>query len=320
MIGIGKHLARIHLGGNKALLRDRVKAWWEGYELDEQAPQRRAMDQGLDHDVRYERDAEFWETSRLLLVQEVWGEGFLSPGGADYILTLVKFFGLDPALSVLDLGTGLGGAVRLMCERFGVWVTGLEADQDLAEAAMALSVKAGMGKKAPIHHFDPESFDYKAKSVDCVFSKEFLFSVRNKKEFLETVEMLMKGKGQFLFTDYVYSERHVSSPDIDKWIENEPMGAYPWSIQDYQNAFAELHLDIRVTEDITESIQRLVIQGWAGYISKARKIGVPDEMAPALVDEVEIWTRRMQAIDSGGIKVCRMHVMKGNTGNLMSNW
>ena len=182
MIGIGKHLPRIHLGGNKALLRDRVKAWWEGYELVEQAPQRRAMDLGLDHDVRYERDAEFWETSRLLLVQEVWGEGFLSPGGAGH------------------------------------------------------------------------------------------------------------------------------------------MGAYPWSIQDYQNAFADLHLDIRVTEDITESFQHLVIQGWAGYISKARKTGILDEMAPALVDEVEIWTRRMQAIDSGGIKVCRMHVMKGDTENLMSDW
>ncbi len=320
MLGIGKHLARIQADGNKGLLRDRVKAWWEGYELIEQGPQRRAMDHGLDHDVRYEQADEFWETARLRLVQEVWGEGFSSPGGTDYILNMIKFFGLDPAHSVLDLGAGLGGASRTVCERFGVWVTGLEADQDLAEAATALSVKAGMGKKAPIQHFDPETFEYKAKSVDCVFSKEFLFSVKHKKEFLESVDILMKGKGQLLFTDYVYAERHVRSPDIDKWIENEPMGAHPWSIEDYQETFADLRLDIRVTEDITESYQRMVTQGWADYIKAASKTGIPDEIAPALVDEVEIWSRRMQAIDSGGVKVYRLHVIKADADALMSDW
>ena len=320
MLGIGKLLARIQADGNKGLLRDRVKAWWEGYELVEQGPQRSAMDLGLDHDVRYKRAEEFWETARLRLVQEVWGEGFSSPGGVDHILNMSKYFGLDPALSVLDLGAGLGGAARIMCERFGVWVTVLEADKDLVEAAMALSVKAGMGKKVSIQHFDPESFEFKAKSVDCVFSKEFLFSVKNKKEFLESIEILLKGKGQLLFTDYGYSERHVHSPDVDNWIENEPTGAHPWSIEDYQEVFADLHLEIRVTEDITESFQRMVTQDWAGYISEARKAGIDHETAPALVDEVEIWTRRMQAIDSGGIKVCRMHVIKKDMDTLMSDW
>ena len=87
---------------------------------------------------------------------------------------MVQIFGLDPAMSVLDLGAGLGGAVRTMCEKLaldGVWVTGFEVDEILVEAGMGLSVKYGMGEKAPVHAFDPATFAHKQASVDCVFSK-----------------------------------------------------------------------------------------------------------------------------------------------------
>ena len=305
--------------GGKNVLRDRLKAWWEGYDLVEK-PERRALDLGLDHHVRYERAKEYWETSRLDLVQKVWGEGFSSPGGTDYIMNMVKSFALDPAHSVLDLGAGLGGAARTMCENFGVWVTGLERDADLAEAGTALSVKAGMGKKATIEVFDPETFNIKAKSIDCVFSKEFLFSVKHKREFLEMVEILLKAKGQLLFTDYIYKQRHMPSGDIKTWIDNEPMGAHPWTIEDYQEVFAELHLEIRVTEDITDSFRSLITRSWADYIDSLQRKGISPEMAPALVDEVEIWSRRMQALETGDLRVMRLHVIKRDTDSLMSDW
>jgi cyclopropane fatty-acyl-phospholipid synthase-like methyltransferase len=317
MFGAGNR--GLQLLGGKSVLRDRLKAWWEGYDLVEK-PQHRALDLGLDHDVRYEREREYWETSRLELVQRVWGEGFSSPGGADYIMNMVNFFGLDPAHSVLDLGAGLGGAARTMCENLGVWVTGLEPDADLVEAATALSVKAGMGKKVTIEQFDPDTFNMKAKSIDCVFSKEFLFSVKHKREFLEMVEILLKAKGQFLFTDYVYTQRHMPSGDIKVWIDNEPMGAHPWAMQDYQDVFAELHLDIRVTEDITDSFRSLVTQSWADYIDSLQRKGISPGMAPALVDEVEIWSRRIQAIETGDLRIMRFHVIKKDTEALMSDW
>ncbi len=304
-------------------LRERLTAWWEGYDLlatpAEPAPAAEPAEPEAAPD-RYEPPKQRWETSRVTLVQKVWGEGFASPGGRNHILNMVQIFGLDPAMTVLDLGTGLGGAARIMCEKFGVWVTGFEVNEALAEAGMALSVKAGMGEKAPVHTFDPAAFEHKQGSVDCVFSKEFLFTVADKRKFLKAVENLMKPKGQFLFIDFILAKRHLRSPILETWTENEPQKPHPWSLEDYQEALGELRLDIRVAEDVTKVFRALVIKGWADYTDSTRAGSVGMESAPTLVDEVELWTRRIQAIDSGDLKVCRIHAFKKDSGLMMSDW
>ncbi len=306
-------------GRDAGSLCERFRAWWDGYEILEPSEEP-APEPEREHAEHDEAPRQYWEPSRVRLVQDLWGRGFSSPGGRDHILTMVNIFGLDPAMTVLDLGAGLGAAARFMCEKFGVWVTGFEADAALAEAAMALSVKAGMGEKAPINVFDPKAFEHKARSVDCVFSKEFLFTVANKPKFLKAVENLLKIKGQFLFTDYILAKPHLKSPILKEWMAHEPLKPYPWALEDYQDALATLRLDLRVTEDVTENFRKLVIKGWVDYIQSTPRGSISEEAAPTLVDEVELWTRRIQAIDSGDLKVCRVHAFKKEKEKMMSDW
>lgn len=302
-------------------LRERLSAWWEGYDLlDTPAAPAAAAVPEIPQVVHYEPPKQHWETSRVTLVQQVWGEGFASPGGRNHIIELVNILGLDPAMRVLDLGSHLGGAARTMCEKFGVWVTGFEVDEALVEAGMGLSVKHGMGEKAPIQIFDPATFEHKQASVDCVFSKEFMFTVKDKNKFLKTIEDLLKPKGQFLFTDFMLTKPHLRSPILENWIENEPQKPYPWALEDYEVALAGAKLDIRVAEDITKAFRAMVIKGWANYTGSTKSGSIGHESAPALVDEVELWTRRIQAIDSGDLKVCRIHAFKKDSGLMMSNW
>ncbi len=302
-------------------LGERFRGWWDGDEIlelsNEPVP---APEPEPKHEVHYEAPKQHWETSRVSLVQDVWGEGFASPGGRDHVLTMIKSFALDPAMTVLDLGAGLGGATRTMCSKFGVWVTGFEVDEALAEAGMALSVKAGMGEKAPIKAFDPDKFEHKQKSVDCVFSKEFLFTVGDKTKFLTAIENLLKPKGQFLFTDFILAKPSLRSPILETWIEHEPLKPHPWALEDYQETLATVHLDIRVAEDVTKMFRAMVIKGWADYTQSTRRGSIGEEAAPALVDEVELWSRRIQAIDSGDLKVCRVHAFKKDTERMMSDW
>ncbi len=301
----------------KQSFRERLTAWWEGYE-PLSAPKPKAP--GPTHEVRYEAEKQRWETTRLRLVQDVWGEGFSSPGGLEYVMSMVKFFGLDPAMSVIDLGAGLGGATRAMCENFGVWVNGFEADANLAEAANALSLKAGLAKRASVVAFDPGTFTHKAKSADCVFSKEFMYTVEDKKEFLKTIETVMKSRGQLLFTDYMVAEPHLRNANIESWIDIEPNGAHPWAESDYRQVLEDLHLDIRVVQDTTESFQKMVTSSWAAFARIAQTAGVSPEIYPALGDEIELWARRMQAIEAGDLKVCRIHALKRDTDKLMADW
>ncbi len=300
---------------------ERFKAWWNGYELSGKGGKlNTANKSAASHDVRYDKASFEWETARLRLVQEVWGEGFATPGGAEHVRTMVKYFALNPAMSVLDLGAGLGGATRTMSTDFGVWVTGIESSKELAEAGMALSVMAGMGKKAAVSHFDPTNLELKAKSIDCVFSKEFLFTIDDKPTFLRSIENIMKPRGQLLFTDLVLAQPGQSSKALSMWKEFEPETPHVWAVQDYKQALAELHLDIRVVENMTEQYHKMVTKAWGDYIKLVKKRGVAPEDSIALVNEVELWSRRIQAIDSGDLQVTRIHALKKDTNRLMSSW
>ncbi len=325
MLANSKSGDQAQAGGASFSLRDRLKAWWEGYDLLDLPPA-----SGAEAEPDGDADAaaatagseppdKRWNAARVSLVQKVWGGGFTTPGGRKHTLDMVTSLGLDPAMSVVDLGTGLGGAVRAMSEKFGVWVTGFEADEDLAEAGMALSVKAGMSEKAPVQVFDPTAFEHKPGSVDCIFSKEFLFTVADKNKFLKVLEGLMKPKGQLLFTDFLLAETRLSSPILDTWIENEPQEPRPWSLEDYEVGLTGAKLDIRVAEDITQAFRAMVIKGWADYTGSNLSDGIGAGAAPALVDEVELWTRRIQAIDSGDLKVYRIHAFKKDPGLGMSS-
>ena len=193
-------------------------------------------------------------------------------------------------------------------------------DVPLAQAGMALSVMAGMGKKAAISHFDPETFDHKVKSIDCVFSKEFFYTIPDKPAFLRTVEGVMKSRGQLLFTDYVLAPSAERSAAFEKWLELEPIKPHIWSVQDYKEALTTLHLDIRVAEDITKQFHATVTQSWARYIKELQSRGVTPETTEVLVQEVELWARRVQAIEAGNLQVYRIHALKMDTDRLMSSW
>ena len=156
----------------------RLKAWWDGNELmlRRKALAEKGSSGGPETPKR--------DLDRITLLQEIWGEGLNDPGDTEFILHLVKPLGLDPSMTVVDLGAGLGGPARAMVEHFGCWVQGLEATKELAERAKELSEVAGMAKKAEIIYFDPTRHIYRAGTADCVLSKEFFCKIQDKEHIL----------------------------------------------------------------------------------------------------------------------------------------
>jgi SAM-dependent methyltransferase len=307
----------------KIPLRLRVKAWWEGYDLElhqRELEKKPIVSAEKRHKVRYEGPDKEWETARIALMQTVWGPGFAGPGGEERILELVKPLGLTPAMSLLDLGAGLGGAARIMADHFGVWVSGLEADPPLAEAGMELSTIAGLAKKAPVNAFDPEHLEMHPKAYDCVFSKESLFTVHDKDRLFEMIDFTLKDRGQMLFTDFVLAEPELSSPAIDAWLAAEPVRPHPWAVEDYTKALTHRKLDTRISEDITEETRKQITGCWANYMSRVDQASLDAATSSALVNEVEIWTRRVKLMEAGDLKVCRILAVKSQSKRLLSDW
>ena len=304
----------------KIPLRMRLKAWWDGYDLIV-----RSLDAETGGGAGASKNAAPSAFARhgpahIQLMQSVWGDGHVTPGGKSHILQLVKPFNLNPAMTVLDIGAGLGGTGRTVAADFGVRATCMERDAKLVKAGTELSAAAGLGRKVELRTTDLETLDIKAKSFDCIFSKEQLFTVENKSRLIEGIDGALRDQGQFLFTDYVAAKPREASSALDEWAAGEPRPVHPWTPDEYLDALRNCGLDIRISEDITDQHRRFITEGWATYLS-ARGGESPDpSIASALVEEVELWTRRNQALESGALQAYRFYAIRKGQTRLMSDW
>ena len=310
-------------GGSKPPFRARLAAWWHGYELAPAAPSSESRaapdDPPTSKTPRAPGAPRIWDADRLSAVELIWGKGFIWPGGAEHALWLVKPTALDPAMQVLDLSAGLGGADRAMVDEFGIWITGLEASKELAEAGMEQSTMAGMAKKAPIAHFDPESVDLPEGKYDRVFARETFYRVRFKEQLFEAVRETLKDGGEFLLTDYVLRKEGGKSEAIDRWIDGERDPVYPWSVEKYEEMFQELNLELRVTEDMTETHRELVLGGWHRFVRALSAAKMPPPVLLSAVEEAELWAHRVAALESGDVALYRFVALKKGVGT-MADW
>jgi cyclopropane fatty-acyl-phospholipid synthase-like methyltransferase len=299
--------------------RVKFKAWWDG--LDVQLPStKKAKEKKKGHNVRAPDPNKPWSEPRIDLVQQVWGEGFDRPGGADLIVELVKPLGLDSSMTVLDIGAGLGGGTRAICSAFDVWITGLEQDADLAQVGQELSNIAGMGKKAPIYQEDFENLELKERGYDCIFSHETFFQVHNKSDLLHMIDHGLKPGGHLVFTDYLLADVRSDSQDIQAWRERETLMPHLWNVNDYRDVLKELKLDIRISENITPRIISAIKKGWAKYMEQAKNQGSVENQGDLVMREAELWMRRLKVLESGQVKMYRFHALKKSEGKLLSDW
>lgn len=298
-------------------LKTKLKAWWEGYDLsalrsrpreEPSAPpppeprKSAAAEPGLN---RWGKP--LWSANRIQVAEQIWGQGFTTPGGADHVPYLVRPLGLNPAMSVLDLSAGLGGTCRAMATKFGCWVTGLEGSPPLAKAGMERSFMAGLAKQAPIEAYDPENFTF-SRRVDAVFYKEGMYTVANKDQMFDGIEVHLKPRGHVLVTDYILAPG-AKAADLAAWQQHEPQEPHLWTKDEFANAFAQRNLDLRIAEDITDTHRGLILGAIQRLVEHMEKHHLDHETKMNVMDEVELWVRRVSAMERG-LRCYRFYALK----------
>src|ERR1700754_5246933 len=60
---------------------------------------------------------------------------------------LAKLVGITADMSVLDIGSGVGGPARFLAETYGCRVTGIDLSAPFVEAARYLTARTGLGER-----------------------------------------------------------------------------------------------------------------------------------------------------------------------------
>ena len=143
----------------------------------------------------------------------LWGEGFLSPGGADEVKLVLKDVDLK-GKSVLDIGCGTGGVEVVLAGEFDIdRVTGIDVEPQLVERTERLVKKKGLSAKVEVKLVDPGPLAFANKEFDIVFSKDSLIHIPDKAAIFNEILRVLKPGGVFAASDWLVGENANSSPE-----------------------------------------------------------------------------------------------------------
>ncbi len=306
--------------------RKRLRARWEGYDdpaeyyLFEQQlnDYRRWLQRMLvlaarpipedEGELDLDDEVGRWPPERLKLYGKLFDRGIMKPGGHEYALELAKPLALDETMSCIEIGARIGGTARVLADKFGVWVTAMERDGELALLGMERSVAAGAQKKVPVQHYDPSAPDFRKKYFNVVYSFGDMFTVNKKDTFLLKLTESLREQGQLLITDYVVTGKaSESSESYRKWMASEEEKPHPWTADRYKEILGKLRFDIRIAKDETELHVHQIKTAWMTLVSELETSGLDPDFIAFLEEDMEMWMNRVKMLENGELAYYRFY-------------
>ncbi|HXQ51032.1 MAG TPA: class I SAM-dependent methyltransferase [Stellaceae bacterium] len=247
------------------------------------------------------------ELDPVALRQTLWGAGFVTPGGREQVMTLAAPLRLGPGMALLDVAAGIGGAVRALAERFRIEAHGLERDPELARIGMAMSAAGRLARRAPVTVYDAEAFDLTPGRYDCVLAREATHAVRDKERFLRVLMQGLKQGGALALTEFVLDRGAEDGGALARWAETAPHPPKLWTLERYEDCLKSLGFAPRAIADETSNYRALVLDAWTRFVERQELRRIPRAGFAPVVDEAERSLRLVQALESGALRLVRIH-------------
>ncbi len=167
-------------------------------------------------EVLYDRDA-------IAFLEELWGEGFLSPGGPEEVARLLD--GVDlTRKTVVDIGCGTGGITVALVRDYGAAkVTGLDVEEPVCALSRQRAEEAGFSDRIEILQVEPGPMPLPDASVDIVFSKDSIVHIPDKETLARDAFRVLKPGGMFVASDWLISHDGDPSPEMADYIAKEDL-------------------------------------------------------------------------------------------------
>jgi ubiquinone/menaquinone biosynthesis C-methylase UbiE len=137
------------------------------------------------------------------LLQIIWGDGFLSPGGAAEIERLLEGSDIG-GCTVLDVGCGLGAIDELLVREYGAAsVVGIDVDPLLLADMQARIERAQMTDRIRGVQVVAGPLPFADDSFDVVFSKDSLVQIPDKPAIFAEVLRVLRPGGRFIASDWL---------------------------------------------------------------------------------------------------------------------
>lgn len=257
------------------------------------------MEIGVADDILY-------SNHHIDFLEELWGEGFLSPGGVNEVARVLT--GLDLAgKHVLDIGCGSGAIAVLLINRFGAAkVTGIDVETPVCEAARSRAAKAGLSEQIDIIKVKPGPMPFEVGIFDVVFSKDSIIHIPDKAAMASEAFRVLKPGGWFAASDWLTNHDGDMSPEMAHYVKMEDLefqmaspGKYRMAMEDA--GFSDVELVNRNTWYAEVSAAELEELSGPNRARWSQRYG-----ADFITQQIAVWSAMQPVLKSG--EHCPHHI------------
>jgi SAM-dependent methyltransferase len=244
------------------------------------------------------------------LLQIIWGDGFLSPGGAAEVARL--FEGSDIAgCSVLDVGCGLGAVDELLIKQYhALSVVGIDIDpallanmQGRIERAQLTGCIRGLLVSAGPLPFANASFDV-------VFSKDSLVQIPDKPAIFAEVLRVLRPGGRFIASDWLRGGSAQYSAEMMEFFRLEGIAYNMATLDESADALRGAgfdHVEIRDRHDWYLDLAQRELEAMEGSLNALIVQRIGAERARHFIDN---WRQLVVVLKRGELRPGHLKAVK----------
>jgi phosphoethanolamine N-methyltransferase len=165
-----------------------------------------------------------YDENLVTLLEALWGDGYLSPGGDDE--TALVLDGLDLAgARVLDLGCGTGGCSLFIGGRYQPEeIVGIDVEPGVVAKATAAAAEARLADRVSFIAVEPGPLPFPDGHFDVVFSKDSIVHIPDKHTLAHEIARVLRPGGVFAASDWMAGSDRSPSPALRRYEELEGLG------------------------------------------------------------------------------------------------
>jgi SAM-dependent methyltransferase len=249
----------------------------------------------------------------LTVRQWIYGPGCVIPGDHEYLVDLVKVFGLGPEMTMLELGSGMGGSAAVIAQGFNTYIEGLESNPGLIHAASTFLPTQKSAKRVRLTQYDPEKFELRSGFYYRILAREATYCVADKQRVFAMASQGLRRLGHIIVTDFVRDDSVAPGPEFAGWAAMQPDKPQLWTARQYIECLQSLGFDVQATSDATNDYRKLILRSWRHALERPELKQLRGRRARPLIDEAERAIRTLAALESGALKFHYIFALQGNS-------